>query len=505
VSLIVDGPRWWASAATDKVAVVLDGDELSYGELDRWSDRSAYLLVERGVHAGDRVGLLASNSLEYCVAVIAVLKAGGVVVPMSTRLTVGELVTLTESSEPRLVISDAELHDRAAEAAARGTGYAVTPIAEISVLRTGEPAPFTIVRIDPDAPAALIYTSGTTGQPKGVIFTNRSVLSFIAEWGLSEPGFKHDMRLLMVLPLGGAPGTIWGIVHTFVRGGTMVLLRQFRPNEAIAAHTEHQISVMLGVPILFEQMAAQSEFADADLSAWSTAHVGGARVSDQLLRAFSDKGVLLRQIYGMTEAGGSACANGHADAIDHPERCGRGNVFTRLRVVRDDGSDCDPGEPGEIIVKGPSITPGYWRNPEATAATIVDGWLHSGDLGELDETGNLRMVDRLKDLIISGGLNISPTEIENVIDELEAVVEVAVIPAQDAKFGETPAAIVRLASQIEPEAIIAHCDQHLADFKVPRYVIVVDQALPRMASGKLAKRIIREQYPDIAETHAKIR
>ncbi|MHB8694801.1 MAG: class I adenylate-forming enzyme family protein [Solirubrobacteraceae bacterium] len=505
MSLIVDGPRWWARVAPDKPAVVFEGDELGYAALDGWSDRVGALLGARGVTPGARVGILAGNSIEYVVAVVAVLKAGAVVVPMSTRLTVAELVTLTESSEPWLVITDAEQEDRAAEASAAGIGYSLALIGEITELRDGERITYSRTEVDPDEPAALIYTSGTTGEPKGVIFTNTSILSFIAEWGLTEDGFDHDMRLLWLLPLGGAPGTIWGIIHTIVRGSTMYLERTFRPAQAVAAIAAHRITCMLGVPILFEQMSLQENYSEADLKTLTTAHVGGARVSDQLLRSYSDKGVLLRQIYGMTEAGGSASANAKADAIDHPERCGRGNVFTQLKVVRHDGSECEPGEPGEILIKGPSITKGYWRNPEATAQTIVDGWLHSGDLGELDETGNLRMVDRLKDLIISGGLNISPTEIENVIDELEAVVEVAVVPAEDEKFGETPAAIVRLSAELKPGEIVAHCNGRLADFKVPRYVILTDEPLPRMASGKLAKRVIRERHPDIADLHAKVR
>ena len=501
MSLIVDGPRWWAIHAADKPAVVFEGDEVTYAELDEWSDRVATMLAANGIAPGDRVGTLAGNSIEYCVAVIAVLKTAGVIVPMSTRLTVAEIVILTESSTPKIVIAD----EANAANAAQGGGYAVMDMAEVTRLRTGEPAPFRRVEVDPDEPAALIYTSGTTGRPKGVIFSNTSVMGFINEWGLSEEGFVQGMRQLMVLPLGGAPGTIWGIIHAAVRGGTFYLHRQFRPAETLEALQHHKITVFLGVPILYEQMAAQPGFADADLSSLVTAHVGGARVSDVMLRAYGAKNVLLRQIYGMTEAGGSATANAKADALEHPEMCGRGGPHTRLRVVRDDGSDCEPGEPGEILIKGPAVTPGYWGNPEATAETIVDGWLHSGDLGTLDETGNLRMTDRLKDLIISGGLNISPTEIENVIDELDAVIEVAVIPADDDKFGETPAAIVRLKEDLEPETIVEHCNARLADFKVPRYVIVIDEELPRMASGKLAKRIIREQHPDIASVHAKVR
>jgi fatty-acyl-CoA synthase len=505
VSLIVDGPRWWAQAAADKAAIVFEDDQLTYAELDAWSDRVAHWLVDLGLAPGDRAGLLAGNTIEYAVATLAVLKSGAIAVPMSTRLTVAELMVLTESSEPKLVLTDDDLRDKALAAAEQGTGYGLATMATITQLRRGERRPFELVRPDPTEPAALIYTSGTTGRPKGVIFTNASVLSFINEWGLTEDGFNHDMRQLMMLPLGGAPGTIWGTFHVFVRGATMYMHRQFRPAEAIETISRDRITCLLGVPILYEQMAAQPAFADADFSAWTTAHVGGARVSDQMLRVYGKKGVLLRQIYGMTEAGGSATVNAKADALDHPEMCGRGNMFTRLRVVRPDGTDCDPGEPGEILIKGPAITPGYWRNEQATAETIRDGWLHSGDLGTLDATGNLRMVDRLKDLIISGGLNISPTEIENVIDELDAVVEVAVIPAEDAKFGETPAAIVRLSSEVAVEQIISHCNERLADFKVPRYVIVTDEPLPRMASGKLAKRVIREQHPDIANAYEKIR
>jgi fatty-acyl-CoA synthase len=505
VSLIVDGPRWWAVHAADKPAVVFEGDQITYAELDAWSDRVATMLAGRGIDAGDRVGTLAGNSIEYYVAVIAVLKTGAIVVPMSTRLTIAELVILTGSSTPKIVIVDDANAEHAAEASAQGCRYDRINVMDITDLRTGGRTPFPRVEVDPAEPTALIYTSGTTGRPKGVIFSNRSVLGSIHEWGLTEEGFVHGMRQLTVLPLGGAPGTVWGIIHAAVRGGTLYLTRQFRPAETLQALEQNKITVFLGVPILYEQMAAQPGFTGADLSSLVTAHVGGARVSDQMLRAYGAKNVLLRQIYGMTEAGGSATANARADALTHPEMCGRGGPFTQLRVVRDDGTDCDPGEPGEILIKGPAVTPGYWGNAEATAETIVDGWLHSGDLGTLDETGNLRMVDRLKDLIISGGLNISPTEIENVIDELDAVVEVAVIPADDDKFGETPAAIVRLKHDLEPEAIVEHCNAQLADFKVPRYVIVTDEPLPRMASGKLAKRILREQHPDIAQVHAKVR
>lgn len=504
-TLVVDGPEWWARTKPGKQAVVLGDDELTYGELEQWANAIAQRLAADGVTAGDRVGTVAGNTLTYCALGIALFKLAAVAVPMSTRLTVGEIGALTASSEPKLLIGDQESLPRLQEASAAGPSFDVLDIAELTALRgTDAPRPAR-ADVDLDDPAALIYTSGTTGTPKGVIFTNRTIMGFINEWGLTDPGFNHDMRLLMVLPLGGAPGLLWGILHNAVRGSTMVLEETFVPARAVELLESQRITSMVGVPLLYEAMSAQPSFAGTDMSTWDTAHVGGARVSEKLLKAYADKGVVLRQIYGMTEAGGIATSNSHEGAISDPDRCGGGGMHTKIRVVRDDGTDCDPGEAGQILIKGPSVTPGYWRNPEATAEALKDGWMHSGDLGELDGNGSLKMVERLKDLIISGGLNIAPAEIENVIDQLPAVVEVAVLAADDEKFGETPAAIVRLEGELSAEEIIAHCNERLADFKVPRYVIVVDEPMPRMASGKLAKRLLRDQYPDIAGSFEKVR
>jgi fatty-acyl-CoA synthase len=173
--------------------------------------------------------------------------------------------------------------------------------------------------------------------------------------------------------------------------------------------------------------------------------------------------------------------------------------------VRPDGTDCAPGEEGEIVVRGPSVTPGYWRNPEATAEAIRDGWFRTGDLGAADGTGLIRMIDRMKDLIISGGYNIAPSEIENVIGALPGVEEVCVIAVPDPKFGETPAAVVHAPVPVDIDAVVTHCNEHLADYKVPRYVLYTGAPLPRMTSGKIARREIRERYADVPATHARVR
>jgi fatty-acyl-CoA synthase len=210
----------------------------------------------------------------------------------------------------------------------------------------------------------------------------------------------------------------------------------------------------------------------------------------------------------MTEAGGVATATQKAEALDHPDSCGAGSIFTEVAVLTDDGSAAEPGQQGEIVVRGPGVTPGYWDDPQTTAAAIRDGWLHSGDLGTCDSQGRVTFVDRIKDLIISGGINISPVEVEAAIASLDGVAEVAVIAAPDPRFGETPAAIITVApgaAGLDESTVIAHCERLLSDYKLPRYVVLRSDPLPRLPSGKIAKQAVREEYHDIGERFSRAR
>ncbi len=215
--------------------------------------------------------------------------------------------------------------------------------------------------------------------------------------------------------------------------------------------------------------------------------------------------MVLRQIYGQTEAGGNATIMPEALAGEFPEKCGRGGVFTELAIAGEDGAHLPAGELGEIVLRGPGIMKGYWNNPEETARALKQGWLHTGDLGTLDERGLLQFVDRKKDIIISGGLNISAAEVERAVAGFEGVAEVMVIAAKDAKFGETPMAVIHATTDIDVAALIAHCNDRLADFKVPRYVAIEAGPLPRTATGKLAKPVMRDKYRNAAECLPKIR
>ncbi|MET0986342.1 MAG: AMP-binding protein, partial [Steroidobacteraceae bacterium] len=233
--------------------------------------------------------------------------------------------------------------------------------------------------------------------------------------------------------------------------------------------------------------------------------VGGARVSPALLKTWREKGVLLRQLYGSTEAGGGWGARNDA-ALTAPEKCGRGGMFTEYAIRGDQGGFAPPGVPGEILVRSPCLMGGYWNNPTATREAIRDGWLHSGDLGVIDDGGNLTFIDRLKDIIISGGLNISAAEVERAIGEVAGVEEVAVIAAPDSDFGETPLAVIfGDAKQLSVPAVIDHCNRELANFKVPRYVVLESEPLPRLPSGKISKPLLREKYKNATTSLAKVR
>jgi fatty-acyl-CoA synthase len=394
-ALATDGIAWWAATTPDAAALVFDGvDRVSYAELARWTDAAARHLSECGLRTGDRIGIVGANSLEWCVAAIGALKLGAIVAPYNNRFVADELRYLVTDSDPVLVLADAAHQPRMAEAVS-GTGIALRGLDEFTGLRSSVVEPVPRPEVGPDALAVLVYTSGTTSNPKGVEFTHRGIQAFIAEWGLMEPALRQGAGLIFVLSMSGAPGLLWHVLHPLTRGMTVLYEQRFDPATALSRLASGQVQVMLGVPVLFEQMAALPEFADADLSALELVTVAGARVPTTTLRSWLDKGVVIRQGYGMTELGGMSTLNTPEQAVKQPESVGRDAMFTKHRIVRPDGTDCDPGEPGEVIVRGPAVTGGYWRNPEATATTLRDGWFHSGDVGVRDDDGWIRIVDRM--------------------------------------------------------------------------------------------------------------
>jgi fatty-acyl-CoA synthase len=436
---------------------------------------------------------------------VAIVKLGAVLLPLNNRFKPRELASVIEDMGPVLVLGDSDFA-QAIETVATELERPI-PFLDLSSvydLRGGPPDHFQNDRNPQDA-LAVMMTSGSTGRSKGVTYTNAGVLGMIFEWSLMEETVRPGVRIFAPVPFAFAPATIWGLMRVLTLGGTLVFQKKFDPTEAVELLQKYDIQICLGGPIIFEQMSKSAAFETAAFPHLRTAITGGARVPVELLRRWMAKGLAIRQLYGLSEVGGITTATSAEDAEAHPDSCGYGGIFSDFKVVGADGSACAVGEPGEILSRTPGVMSGYWNNPAQTAEVLRGGWVHGGDVGYVTEDGRLKFVDRAKDIIIAGGINISPAEIEAVIGSIDGVEEIVVVRAADEKYGEVPAAIVRVDGTVTTSDILAVCDKELADFKIPRYIVQRDEPLPRLASGKIAKMVVREEYPDIAGRFPRVR
>lgn len=478
--------RWWARSFPDRVAIALGGDPVSYAALDRWVGAAAAHLVQRGVRKGDRVVIVAENSIAWCVVALASLRIGALAAGLSTRMVRAEIDYIVSDYDPVVIVHDVAT----AEMVGGRDAASLLAMRSIEALRDAD-APPLLAEVEADDASIIVTTSGSTARPKGVVFSHRSIIDSSSWQFLSDPVDRYAR--LLVAPLSTSAGII-PLLHTILCGGTAFLEPRFEAEEALRLIVEHRINIVTGAPIFFERMAAVPAFAAADLSFLRIAHTGGATVAQALLETWSAKGVLLRQMYGQTECGGTVCVNPREFALSDPERCGGSMMFTEIAIVDPAGKALPAGVSGEIIVRGPGLMTCYWNNPEATAKVLAGGWLRTGDIGSVDERGRLKFVDRLKDIIISGGLNISAAEVERVLLDIDGIDEAAVISAPDEKFGEVPMAIVHGASVPQVDMIMKHCTRELSRFKHPSMIIVETEPLPRLASGKISKPALRAKF-----------
>ena len=495
--------RWWVSECPAQTAISVDDHAVTFAELHAWAGRVGKYLEGQGVKPGDRISMVSMNSLNYAVLAIALLRIGAIGAPLSFRSTVSELKDWLDDLAPRFVFADPDRYPAAAEAIGDNAAIRLLPFEVIARFREGPEVALSF-EPDEDTPAFIIGTSGSTARPKGVVHTHRMVVTYASEFALMEPRCGRGASVLSVGPFSSSSGYLI-MMQMLIQGASVFIESQFRAERALKLLTQHRITTFMGVPTFFERICALEEFAAADLSGLYWTQVGGARVSAELLKAWRDKGVVLRHAYGQTEAGGAWGARDDV-AVAEPRKCGRGGMFSEYAIRLDDGSIVRHGGPGEILIRSACAMGGYWQNPQGTAQALRDGWLHTGDIGEIDANGNLTFLDRLKDIIISGGLNISAAEVERVISELPHVEEVAVISALDVDFGETPLAIVYGdAGHLTAEIIVEHCGRHLAGYKVPRYIAIELEPLPRLPSGKLAKPALRQKFKNAEQYLPKVR
>jgi fatty-acyl-CoA synthase len=489
----------------DRDAIWFEGTTTSHAGFAFRVRRVAAALAALGVVSGDRVAWTGGNHPSALETLYACGQLGAIWVPLNARLAAPEAeFVLTHSGASVVVhgrdhgeLADA-LRDRlpavrhwvAAEPPSDG-GSGCLPYEEL--LADADPEP----RDEPvalDDPCLIMYTSGTTGRPKGAVLTHGN-MTWNAVNQLLGFDLAQDERTLALAPLfhiGGLNGTV---IPTLLRGGCAVLVRRFDPAETLAVIEGQQVNSFFAVPTMLDAMAREPGFPTRDLSALRTIGAAGAPLPLPTLRTWLDRGVTMQQAYGMTETSPGATVLDSADAERKVGSAGKPVFFTDVRVLRPDGSRADPGEVGEIVIQGPNVMAGYWNEPEQTAAVIRDGWYHSGDAGSVDDEGFLYVRDRYKDMIISGGENVYPAEVESALLELPEVLEAAVIGVPDPRWGEVGlAVVVPVPGTVpDPEALRIGLRARLAAFKVPTYVELADE-LPKTAAGKVRKPDLRRRY-----------
>lgn len=491
--LIHDGLAYWARHKPDTIAASIDGAAISYAALDHWSDGVAEYLGALDVNLGCNVAIASTNRLDWIAAAFGIAKAGATIVPFNDRLVADELAYLSGNSQPRLIIADT---DRAQRLQTGGVDTPIIAMDDLNRFRAGASAGWREIRPSSDAVSMIIFTSGSTARPKGAMLTHDSYLLKFMEMRMLDASLGPDTRAFMPFGLHSSPGLPWGIFFTSILGGTLYATTKYDAAQTLDLLTGERISFFLGVPMIYDQISKLPAFADADLSALAFARIGGATPQLQTLARWREKHVVVRQLYGMTEVGGGSIIASHEEALAKPMSCGRGLAFSRFRIVRDDGSECDADEVGNVLLSGPGLMKGYWGDPDATKMALVDGWMHTGDMGSRDADGYFTFIDRAKEMIKSGGFNVSPAEIEGVIAAIPGVIEVAAFAIPDEKFSEVPCVCVRAEAGVTHTTIVDYCSSRMAGFKLPRKIVMIEEPLPRLANEKIDRRALKAIYGD---------
>lgn len=493
--------RWVRDRSTvtpDRIAIDSPAGTLTYRELDERSGRLAERMCAAGVRRGDRVATLSTNNADHVVTFFACARAGFVLAPLCWRLTPPELAYQLDDSGPVLLLTDAG-HASLAEAAVEAASSYPPRVRlgadgiEAQVPRVADAAD--LEPVADDDPLLLIYTSGSTGRPKGAMLSHANC--FWTNLSLSRTaGMTGEDVVLAILPQYHVAG--WNVqpLLAWWCGATVVLPDGFDPDDALRLIADKGVTTMMGVPATYQFLAEHSDFAGTDLSSLRLAIVGGAPMPEALLRTWQRRGVSLTQGYGLTEAAPNVLCLPPEDAARRLGWAGKPypHVETALAIPATGELFDGPGE-GELLVRGPNVFLGYHGRPDASAQTMLDDWLRTGDIAERDADGYYRLRGRLKDMYVSGGENVYPAEVESVLGDHPDVVEAAVVGVPHPRWGEVGYAVVTLrkGSALAEDDLRVHCRRSLAAFKVPAHVAFVD-ALPRSAVGKLDKLTLRAMY-----------
>ena len=478
--------RWRARRHPDLAAMWFQGRTRTFAELNASTSALASgLVASLGVRPGDRVAILDKNSDAYIELLFALDKAGAVGVPVNWRLTAPEVATVVRDADPAALVVGDEFRASADQVGCRVLGFGELPRG------AGDPQ-----RDREDAVTWQLYTSGTTGLPKGAMLTNLNLLGLIGPLGFEAPELQEGARGLVAMPLYHIGGCGWGMA-VLTQGCTAIVLREVVPQELLQVLVEQRVNSAFLVPAVLLFLTQVPGVEQLDFSALRNILYGASPISqDLLLRSIDVFKSRFTQVYGLTETTGAFTALRHED--HKGERllsCGRPMFGAEVRVVDPLDRDVPVGEIGEVLYRGPGTMSGYWRRPDDTAAASRGGWFHTGDAGSMDADGFLSIRDRIKDMIVSGGENIYPAELESILMDHPAVADAAVIGVPDERWGETVHAIVvrRPGAELSADELIDWSRERLAGFKRPRSVDFTD-VVPRNPSGKILKRQLREAH-----------
>lgn len=500
----LDWLKKWNLYSPEKTAIK-DGDtgrEYTYAEFYRQTLQTAlYLREKHKIKAGDRVAILSANELEYVFVFFAVQRLGAILVPVNFRLTEREITHIITDSAPKLLLFQHEYRN-IAESLVSKFEFAIeqfVPSAdskncfatEVSQykknLNTSELVAASDFAGQENSEVMILYTSGTTGAPKGAVLTHKSIFWNSLNTSISLNLTQNDCAVIF-LPFFHTGG--WNVLTTpfLHRGAKLVFLKKFDAGQILQISASEKATVLFGVPTTMDMMAHYPQFSSIDLSSIRYAIVGGEPMSTELIKKWHNKGIPVRQGYGLTEFGPNVFSLRQEDSLRKIGSIGFANFYIDTRIVDETGSELGAGEIGELALKGPMCMKEYWKNPKATTETIRDGWFYTGDLVKKDVDGYYYIVGRKKDMYISGAENVYPPEVEQVLLKLGGIREAAVIGVPDEKWGEVGKAfIVKEDEALSEESIINYCTANLAKFKIPKKIVFL-ASLPKGDSGKILKK-----------------